>query len=556
LLDALCEETISPDQVARLEELVLAHPELEACYVQYLSLHAELAGRFGAVPAQTEQSLARQAGEPADAGGTVPTLPMPEMPRLRRPRLLLWGAVGLASAAAAVILVLALGGRPSSRQGGGPGTTEATDNTVAVLVQAPGAVWGECDSPTRIGARLRSGWLRLKSGLAHIEFYSGATVVVEGPAELRLISRTEAYCARGKLRATVPAPAQGFAIGTPKLDLIDRGTEFGLAVEADKQTEVHVFQGKVDLYAPGVDQAAPPRELTKGHSIRVEEANVLQPIAPNPTAFRTTQDLDAESAKALLLRQQEWDQECAKLRRDPGLRVWYTFQPAVPGSRTLRDQAGDPLIGEARNELPQRNKLSRHDGTIVGCSWAAGRWPGRHGLDFRKVSDRVRLHVPGEFDALTLAAWVRVDALPNLNNSLMMADGWEPGGPHWQLVNPGMLTLGVQSQPKKRGAHYDAPDQLTPDHLGNWIHLAVTYDPERGEVTHYIDGRPVSRLAIEFEIPLRIGDAELGNWNMASHRNKTPIRHFTGCMDEFMLFARALTDPEIETLYTRGQPPF
>ena len=30
LLDALCEETITPEQVRRLEEMVLAHPEAEA----------------------------------------------------------------------------------------------------------------------------------------------------------------------------------------------------------------------------------------------------------------------------------------------------------------------------------------------------------------------------------------------------------------------------------------------------------------------------------------------------------------------------------------------
>ena len=65
-----------------------------------------------------------------------------------------------------------------------------------------------------------------------------------------MISRTEAYCARGKLRATVPPQAQGFAIGSPALDLIDRGTEFGLDV-GDGKTEVHVFQGQVDVYDPG-----------------------------------------------------------------------------------------------------------------------------------------------------------------------------------------------------------------------------------------------------------------------------------------------------------------
>src|SRR5207245_45590 len=56
LLDALCEETITPEQVARLEELVLRHPEAEAFYVQYMALYADLARHFSA-PATTEQSL-------------------------------------------------------------------------------------------------------------------------------------------------------------------------------------------------------------------------------------------------------------------------------------------------------------------------------------------------------------------------------------------------------------------------------------------------------------------------------------------------------------------
>ena len=56
----------------------------------------------------------------------------------------------------------------------------------------------------------------------------------------------------------------------------------------------------------------------------------------------------------------------------------------------------------------------------MGCSWATGRWPDKQGLEFRQVSDRVRLHIPGEFEAMTLMAWVRVDALPNKFNSLLM----------------------------------------------------------------------------------------------------------------------------------------
>jgi hypothetical protein len=54
LLDALCEESITAEQLRRLEELVLNHPEAEACYVQYLSLHADLASHFSGLRAGAE----------------------------------------------------------------------------------------------------------------------------------------------------------------------------------------------------------------------------------------------------------------------------------------------------------------------------------------------------------------------------------------------------------------------------------------------------------------------------------------------------------------------
>ena len=38
--------------------------------------------------------------------------------------------------------------------------------------------------------------------------------------------------------------------------------------------------------------------------------------------------------------------------------------------------------------------------------------------------------MPGAFDSITLVAWVRVDGLPNGNNSLLMCDGWDEGESH------------------------------------------------------------------------------------------------------------------------------
>ena len=46
LLNALCEESIAPEQVRRLEELVLTRPEAQAYYLQYMRFYADLAGHF------------------------------------------------------------------------------------------------------------------------------------------------------------------------------------------------------------------------------------------------------------------------------------------------------------------------------------------------------------------------------------------------------------------------------------------------------------------------------------------------------------------------------
>jgi hypothetical protein len=309
------------------------------------------------------------------------------------------------------------------------------------------------------------------------------------------------------------------------------------------QTEVHVFDGQVDLYKPGTDRGTKAAKgLRTGQGVRQDGPGPARLIKSNSEAFLTAQELVRRSRAELELRQREWQAASEALRKDRDLLVYYPFrQTNQPWDRTLPDQA--------------RERRQPRDGVIVGCQWVAGRWPGERGLEFKRVSDRVRFHVPGEFESLTLVAWVRVDALPNRNNSLMMADGWEPGELHWQIGDNGTIILGVQSGPKAKGAHYHAVGAFTPDRFGRWSHLAVVYDGANRQVTHYLDGKPVARQELLFDIPLRIGDAELGNWNVATHRNNTPVRFLTGCMDEFQMFSRALDDAEIERLHAQGRPP-
>ncbi len=535
LLDALCDQGLSPAQMRRLEELLAAHPEAEAYYVQYMSLHADLAGHFAGHPGLTEQTL-RERAEAA-----------------RPPRRFFFrGALALAGAAAGLLIGFALWYGSS----GGPasGTAdELGDNTVAILLQAPGAEWGDTELPTRPGAPLPPGWLRLKSGFAHLEFYSGATVILEGPAELRLVSRLEAFCARGKLRASVPPQAHGFTIGSPKFNLVDRGTEFGLQVDAAGKTEVHVFQGRVDLYDPATGHDTPPQKaLSTGGGVRVAGPGLVEPIRPDPAAFETAQRLADRAADDARRRHGSWLGFSESIRRDPRLLVYYPFQAEKGWSRTLLD------LSRGRGLVPGglRPRPEPHDGAIVGCSWVTGRWPGKQGLEFKRVSDRVRLNVPGEFDSLTLMAWVRVDALPNKFNSLFMTDSWDEAAPHWHISDAGKLELGVQGPRRRNGVHYYSPVVFTPDRLGQWIHLAVVHDRNEQLVSHYVDGRLFHQEALQLDVALRLGNAEIGNWNVAARRHNHPIRYFSGCIDEFFLFSRALTSEEIELIYSHGRPPF
>src|SRR5688572_14009317 len=100
LLDALCEESITAEQLKRLEEIVLAHPEAEAHYVQFMSLHADLMRHFRAMPALPPQ-LAAHSGATSDKSRNG------WLSGFRRRRFI-WGATTLGAMAASIALAYML----------------------------------------------------------------------------------------------------------------------------------------------------------------------------------------------------------------------------------------------------------------------------------------------------------------------------------------------------------------------------------------------------------------------------------------------------------------
>src|SRR5262249_11416728 len=158
----LVDGELTYEQRQHLAVLLRDNPELQQKYRDYMLLDAML---------RWEQPAVTPAPEPAAT------------PRSRLWRLGMYLAGPLA---AGLLLAVGLALWPRGRTTAGT-DEEHSDDSVAVLLRTTRAEWGESTVPTRPGAPLSAGWLRLKSGHAHIEFYSGATVVLEGPAELELI---------------------------------------------------------------------------------------------------------------------------------------------------------------------------------------------------------------------------------------------------------------------------------------------------------------------------------------------------------------------------------
>jgi hypothetical protein len=516
---AVCHDAASDEQVRALNELLRSDAAARDEYILRLELHSRLASEPDLFALTNENKAA--------LGANI--LPPQARPRAAA-RKLPWVV-----ALAACVAILAFGWwglrptQPTERQG-------TTSKAVAMLDRAVDAQWNQGGEAPRLGAPLEPGWLRLNSGLAQIVFYSGARVVIEGPTELQLISPSEASCRGGRLTADVPPQARGFRIRTPQMNVTDVGTVLGLDVR-DRRTELHVFKGSVEFEPTN---GAAKQNVQEGNAAVAENSLPLRLMAANPPAFASLFNLQAKSVAAESRRCNQWRAASVRLGRDPSLLVHFAFEHETDWRLPNTSSHASTLA----------------DGAIVGCQWIEGRWSDKRALEFRNVNDRVRLSVPGEFEALTVAAWVRVQGLDRKLNSLFMSDGFEPGTIHWLIRNDGVLGLTVIGHGTNQYQICATRPVLTLDQFGMWLHLAVVLDGNARRVVHYVNGLPVGEKALKIESPFRINTAEFGNWNAKGFPKDDPfmIRNFSGAMDEFCLFSRALNADEIRSLHSAGKP--
>ncbi len=414
--------------------------------------------------------------------------------------------------------------------------------SAALLTRLVDARWEPPGGAIDEGAALAPGHLRLRSGLVQLEFLSGAAVILEGPCDFELISPVRAICHRGKVRAHVPPAASGFTIATPDVEAIDLGTEFVLDVDERGEGKVQVVEGAVRVN--GTRPGSPLREvrtLEAGQGIAYGPGGRLRQLEGQPTGFVDRSGLLQLEAEHRRRRYEAWLDHSRRLRDDPSLVLYFAFEEPHAWERTVHNLAGG---GSGANR----------DGAVVGCLWCPGRWSEKSALEFKRTEDRVRINVPGEFDQLSLVAWVRVEGLNRWLSGLMLTDGWELGEAHWQITSGGELILGVALPNSRDGDGLRSPPILGPKDLGRWVHLASTYDRQTNRIVHYCDGRRVAEGPLRIPTALRIGPANLGNWQAATGTLNKPFRSLNGRIDEFAILRRTLTNAEVHRMYELGKP--
>lgn len=289
------DHSLTNEEDARLTEILTEYPELIEDYTNQIQVDAVLtADLYAALP----EGVDLETLDTAD----YPTVVSEEVETETGRTISLWQSVTVVTVVLLVGFALWLNagwwdGEPVNQVAAISEPAPLALSHVGMLLDTEDAVWADEDLGEEIayGTRFPAGKLLwLKSGIARIRFESGAGVVLEGPAQIKLNSSMNAKLNYGKLAAYVPDEAHGFTIDTPEIQIVDQGTRFGAVVDPLGKAEVHVFEGQVDVKP---QSAAKTLNLKASQAVLFSRQNELgAAIRLTPTKFADVPTLEQLTA--------------------------------------------------------------------------------------------------------------------------------------------------------------------------------------------------------------------------------------------------------------------
>lgn len=266
LAERYCDGLLTPAELERLNGLLQANPNAQRMFLEVGTIHAGLQWTSAAPPESTGVT-ARLMNQPQPISTSSPPSPVR---RFLRPALL----------AAAAMIVVGLSMIMLRHKNDADPTP-----TIAQIRRMVDVVWSSGTSLAE-GATLQPGKLRLTRGLVEIQSTSGATILLEGPAELDLLHVSEAALHSGRVVIRITDPNASFKLVTATAQLLDLGTEFGVEIESGDKTVLQVYEGEVLARVNGAAGAEQSQHVESGQAVRLDTES--HAIAFSPTRFIRT----------------------------------------------------------------------------------------------------------------------------------------------------------------------------------------------------------------------------------------------------------------------------
>lgn len=424
----------------------------------------------------------------------------------------------------------------------------------ATLTRLERCVWKHAAPQLAYGEQLAEGTrVALESGVARITFESGAEALIEGPCDFTVESAMRGALRSGRLSVSVPPRAYGFRIRSPDAEVIDLGTEFGVAVDEGGRSEVHVFKGVVlsrRLDAQGHQQ---------GELFRLEANDALRygDVDGQPSLF--------SSNEAKFVRQmaaQVPQQARDRLPVNDQLALWLAADLAVRTEGKQRVVAwADILCGDnvTAEDALQPEERSRP----LLASSAIGGQPAIHFNGSSSYLVTTPLETTDNQTIVVVCQFSPGALRPKRSRGGQIIN--YNGPPHRLLSNtyePGVLQIGepivdgfkpTRLECKRFAGKHEGVDisesqiQSAPIGANKPVVLAYRYDIDAHRATMWINGEKVG------EEPA-LGPAGIVSRKVIG-RHGFMRHHFDGDLGELLIYNRALTAIELEnvTRYLAGK---
>jgi hypothetical protein len=262
LAGAQCEGAFLPQQLARLEDLVLADADQRRQYVLYMHVHAQIEEA-----AQEEGTVGPACrARPSEAEHSASDAASRLFPSLVHPFGTLHPLVGvlLSYTVAAVLLgagILAAWTRDSRMPATAPRASQAAvasyDNRgkwlIAKVTGLSHCQWADLNKAVTLGADVAAGQvLVLESGLLELTYTSGARATLQGPA-IFWVGSYGGMLLQGKVTAETPPVTERplFCVVARTVVVTERGNcQFGVDVDRAGKSGVYVLRGRVEFRVP------------------------------------------------------------------------------------------------------------------------------------------------------------------------------------------------------------------------------------------------------------------------------------------------------------------